>query len=252
MKKYLLIFAFFLSSVFSSCQPSFALTLSNIRTHVRRSIKDNYTDTTRHRYTDAIILDYVNEAQKEVNNALWLGYKTTSYVLSPLTTYYNLPTDLTVVNLVYFTNIQRQTIILNEKTQRPLYEKDPSWDLTSGSPIQYWISYTTLPANQTRINQRITYMPIPTRTSTGTITVWYFYQFPDLANDSDVPFDNLSLLYSYHIVLAYYAIARISEIENKAETATIYNTLYSRTIQLMKEQLGKMPGYSPGFSAGKN
>ena len=59
------IFALFVSLAwaFSSCQPSYALTLSDIRTDIRRAINDNPSDTSRRRYTDAVLLDYINEAQ---------------------------------------------------------------------------------------------------------------------------------------------------------------------------------------------
>ena len=78
----------------------YCLTLSQIRTEIRRNLRDNVS--ARQRYTDDTLLDYINQAQRDIVNETWLSMRTTSYVLTANTTYYDLPTDMIVISQVYF------------------------------------------------------------------------------------------------------------------------------------------------------
>ena len=225
-----------------------AVTLSQIRTEVRRALRDNPSDSTLRRYSDSVLLDYVNAAQREMVNTLWLADKTTSYVLSPLTTYYNLPDDFLVAHQVYFTDTFGQTTEMDEVLQRSLYDNNPSWDRNNGQPIEYWVSGSTNPQSQQSAPLRISYIPIPTYTSTGVVTAWYYSTVPDLSSDSDVPFENRKNLTNYHYALIYHVISRIKLIEGKGDEAVAYQNLYQAYTGQAQSNLGRAPNFNPGIS----
>jgi len=190
----------------------------------------------------------VNEAQREITIVGDLAQKTTVYVLTPRTTYYNLPSETIGIKQVYFADKSNQLLELTEKSQKSLYDNNPGWERNPGSPNSYWISQATNPQNQALAPLRISYIPIPTSLSTGTVTIWYSYLMPDLDLDSDVPFENRRNLYAYHYALVYYVVMRIKLIENKTTEASAYQGLYATSISTMKGKLGEMPNYTPGSS----
>lgn len=234
MKRILLIVSFlFAFSVYGN-----TATLSQIRTEIRRNLRD--TDSSRQRYTDAVLLDFINEAQREVVNATWLGEKTSSYILSPLTTFYSLPTDLIVITNVDFKDRGNTTLPLQEMTLRGLNARNPDWRRTQGTPLEYYVDKAT-----TSSQLQISYIPIPTSQSTGTVTIRYYYQVPDLSSDSDVPFDSKRHLYTYHQAIVYHATMRIKMIERRIDEANFYATLYNNYLAIIRNRLGDLPNYNP-------
>ena len=225
----------------------YALTLSEIRSQTRIAVRDNPADTARRTYADSVYNDLINEGQKEIVNLTWLADKTSSYILSAGVTYYSLPTDTLAVHQVYFTDVSNQLRELKEAGQRSLYDDNPSWETQPGTPMEYWVSGPTLPAANVSAPLRISYIPIPDRTSTGTVTIWFYTQIGDLSSDSDVPFENRRVLYTYHSALVYYAAMRIFILENSQEAAT-YKDLYGFSVTGMRENLGRMPNFNPSFS----
>lgn len=245
MKKIILALAFFLPA-----SGVHALTVSQLNTEIRIAIRDNPTDTARQRYSDSTILNFMNEAQRDFVNNTWLSEKTTQYALAPQTTYYSLPQDVLAISQVYFTNTSNQLIELEEFLQKSLYDTYPSWDRSAGSPVEYWVSQATSAEPANAYPMRISYIPIPTRTSTGTVTVWYFSKINDLVNTADVPFDGRTQLRQYDMAIAYHVIMRIKVIEGKADEAQVYQSFYQNYVNVAKSNLGKAPNYSPSMGIG--
>jgi hypothetical protein len=221
---------------------AFALTLSEIRTQVRRNVRDTATDTTLQRYLDATITEYVNEAQREVVNLTWCVEKSTSYVLTAGTTYYDLPSDFLGVQQVTFTDSDSTTFLLKEISEKVQYQTNADFEMTAlGQPTQY---FTRMPDSGTAME--IAYVPIPdTSASTGTVNVQYAYQPADLSGASDVPFDGFLTLYPYHGALVARATASIKQIEGRNDEAAIYFQLFDRYMAQMKDKNGAMPSYLP-------
>ena len=226
-----------------------ALTVTELKTGIRRAIRDDPSDTARRRFSDTYLLDLINESQKEINNALWLGHQTTYYTLRPNTTYYNLPINSLAISQVQFINTQGQTTLLKQVLQKSLYERSASWNLSRGTPVEYWVSETTSPITQGQTPLRITYIPIPINASTGTVVIWFLYRFNDLLSDSDVPFNNLTQYYSYHYAIIYKVAMHIHQTMGNQNDVTFYTQLYTSSLQLMKDRIGRNPDYTPGFSA---
>ena len=246
MKKYLPVLAILLLPSLA-----FPLTLAQVRTQIRIAIRDNPPASSLYKYTDSILLDFINEAQRDIVNQTWLAEQVTSYVLTAGTSYYNLPVSLLDINQVYFKDSGGQTLEIEAISQKALYGQMSDWQQQAGQPTQYFISQATNPMATSASTRRISYIPIPTRTSTGTIDMYYSFQVDDLANDSDLPFNGLRHLRGYDIALAYHVISRIKEIQGFVAQAESYEKRYQRAVAIMIDRLGREGNYTPGMSGGK-
>jgi len=76
------------------------------------------------------------------------------------------------------------------------------WATETGSPTHYWID---IDPN----NQKLGLYPIPEGGDAGTdnLDIEYIKMPPALTDDSSVPFDGHTLLYPYHMAIAYWASA---------------------------------------------
>ena len=242
MRNLLLLFALI---IFGYVGPAKALVLSDIETEIRVQIDDN-TSASRQRYSDTRLDSIINEAQKEIINVTWCLEKSTSIVISTMTAYYQLPTDLIAIQqggvrytIDASTSTNDDITVLPETSRTKIYQDNPEWASETGEPTSYWIRQDTNTVLWLAVS------PTPTTSSTGTLTMTYYCQGTDLSSDSDVPFLGYNFLYPYHIALAYYTTARIKLIEGEVAEAQAYMQLYQNVIVVMKDRLGQMPNYSP-------
>lgn len=238
MKRTFLMSLFFLGAV---CSVSFAKTLAELRSDLRININDTRSD--RPRYSNATLNQLLNDAQDVVVNATWLSLKTTSYVLSRGTTYYNLPSDYLAAQQVDFANVSG-VINLEEQSLKALANYNISWRTQGGKPAYYYVD-----ASSSTTNLIVSFIPIPnSATSTGTVTMQYFSSISSMTADTDVPFNNKSNLETYDDIIVFYATIRIKGIERKFDDANFYTTLYTAMLSDMRSRLGMMPNYKPGIA----
>lgn len=216
-----------------------ALTLSQIRTELRVRIRD--TSTTRQRYSDSQLLNLINEAQRDVVNETWAVEKTTTdFSLSVNTTYYAFPTDM----IAPF-NLTSNGMALPETSliQLDSLNQGNAWIHQTGVPQYYFVDRS----------KGLGFFPVPgTVTSTTTISYHYYAMAPDLAADSDVPFNGQSNLLAYDDLLIYYPAAVIYTIENEADKSKDYFSLYTARLQLMEQDVGKRPNFVPSMAGPAN
>lgn len=223
-----------------------ALTLSEIRTEVRRNVRDAASDTTLRKYSDTILNSFINEAQRETNNLTWAVEKSTSYVLSAGTTYYSLPSNFIASKLVTFADRAGLIIKLDEQTQAKSYQEEADFERSdSGTPDHFFIRYPETAGGALQV----AYLPVPATTSTGTVKMWYTYQPPDLSADADVALDEFPHLVPYHYVLVAHATARIKELEGRFDEAKYYTEVFLRYIGTMAQRFRATPGYFPSVQA---
>ncbi len=216
-----------------------ALTLSTIRDQIRRNVRDTASASARQRYSDAILLEFINEAQREVVNLTWLTEATTTYGLTTGTTFYDLPSDFLAVKLVEYEDTNSATIELKEKTYKRTFQDNPDWDNSITDPLEYFI----LQDDDTSL--QVGYVGIPSASSTGTVTIRYLNLPSDLAADGDLPFDGKLHLIPYHYSIVYHATARLKLIESKVEEANAYVQLFNISVGLAQDRLGQSPNLFP-------
>lgn len=239
------LFAVAFCAIWLSVSLGHALTLAQLKTEMRRNLRDTSSDTSDQRYSDALLTDFANEAQRDIVNTTWLSYKTTSYVLTANTTYYSLPDDIIVPVQAIFKNSGGSTIELNEVSLKSLYDNNVGWEKITGNPNQYVVTQATSSTANSTSSLKISYFPIPNNTSTGTVTLWYYNQVDDLVSDSDVPFNGKRNLYPYHMAIVYHTAMRLKIIEGRLDEAQLFSSLYLNSLKTISEKLGSMPNYNP-------
>lgn len=232
------------------CLPTYgrmahALTLGDIKVEVRRLIDDKANPKIG--YTDAEIISFVNETQREIVNQTWCLQNTATQTLSVRTTYYALPDDMLAIYQVTFRDSAGRTRNLEEVTEKSLWQDNPDYERQSGQPFSYFVRQSTA---ATDYELQIAFLPVPSSsTATGTARIDYYNQATSLTGNADVPFDGILALYPYHYALVYGTVARLKLLDAEPEDAKNYMTLYTASVQLMKDRLGAMPNYNPGFKA---
>ncbi len=225
-----------------------ALTLSEMRTQIRRNIRDTSTDTTVQAFSDATILSYVNEGQKEMNLLVWSVIGSTTITLATNTTYYSLPDNLLAVNQVSYSRTSPAgTVELKEVSERSLQQSNPDFERqTAGPPVNYFTRQSLTGGNAILLGL----VPAPSSSAAGTLMVQYISQPADLSGDSDVPFDGLLHLAPYHNLIVYYVSSKLTMIRGRTDESTAYATLYGAGLQLMTQKVGQRPNYNPGAVGG--
>lgn len=225
-----------------------ALTLAEITTEVRRRLNDNPGSSSRQRYSDSTLYDSVNSVQREVVNATWPSQNTTSYVLTAGVTFYALPDNLIAIAKVEFSDDFNGVTELSEVSLKGLYASNSDWRQQSGTPYQYYISEANI-SSASLSGLQISYIPIPTSQSTGTVTIQYFNYVQDLSTTTGnlIPFDGKKQLFGYHDILVYGATARIKLLEGRLEEAKAYYGLYGAGVDVMRARINSSPNYTPGM-----
>jgi hypothetical protein len=210
--------------------PINALTLAQIRTEARVLALDN--GTTRNRFSDARILQFINEAQRSAILESKAFIRASTFDLVSGTTYYDLPSDFFQM---YRLSSDYQT--LPEITPEAL-DKSSNWAESTGEPTHYFMNWSS--------RTKVGFYPFPNSTSsTTTIRYDYMATVPDLSGDSDVPFNSITEMLPYGYAIAYFAAARMTAIDGRLDLSTLYRAEFSAIVAKMAQEARARPSYRP-------
>lgn len=244
MKKVLIVLGFL---AFASTHVA-AMSLSDMRTQIRRNVRDTSSDTTLQTFSNAYLLSYINQAQRDINSYVWAVKATTSTTLSANTTYYDMPDAFLAAEQVVWTKTTTGiTSELEEISERSLRQRNPDYERqTAGPPVEYFIRYPKDGSD----NLELGVYPAPNSTSTGTLKVDYVAEPADLSGDTDVPFDGYEHLTPYHNSIVHLVTSRLLLIKGKTVEAQAYNALFQSDLDAMASRLGMKPNYNPSMIGG--
>lgn len=231
MKKSLIALIFLFSPLLGH-----ALTVSQIRDNIRLIVKDN--DPSRRRYSDTQLLAMENEAQRDISNATWIVWKSTSFPLVSGSTYYSIPSDS-----IEIMRLTREYKLIGENTFDKLDSDNvgAAWELIGGTPVDYF--------QDSSQPDKIGIKPFPnTSSSTGTIRMQYVAQPVDLVSDSDIPYNAYNRYLPYNDLIVYYVATRIFMLEGDANKMGVYSQLYESRVKIVTDKVGSHPNYLPSFS----
>ena len=215
--------------------PSFAITLSTARSDCRVLIKD--TGPSRTRFSDAQLLRFLNEGQKDLVQFAKPIRKSTQFELVSGTTYYSAP-----ANFLAPIRVTRSYQLLSEQSVQSL-DKQISWQTVRGLPISYFVNHSS--------RSLIGFYPFPdAATSIGTIRMEYSAQATDLSADSDEPFNGIVELQPYGYLLPFYCAYRASLIDNEVTQAQAYYAEFKRGSDMLASDAFSRPNYKPGAVGG--
>lgn len=211
---------------------SLALTLSDMRTAIRRNVRDTATSTTLQRYTDAMITAIINEGQRDVVTNTWCITKATSVSVSADVSA-ALPTDVIQVYRVLYNSASLPEINFQQEDADSGYT---SWTASTDTVPSYFIQDKTRTSGTTNIQMQLTVYPQPQ--AVATLKVFYYATAPDLSSDADLPFNSQSWLTLYDDLLVWYGTYRLLYIEGMADKANLFKSMYDTRLQVLYEDYG--------------
>lgn len=214
---------------------SFSITLSDIRTQIRRDMVDVKTSTTIQRFSDTEINFLINNAQREICDVVWCLYTSTNISVLSGTTYYTLPTNYYAIERVVYDN----QYLLPEKTIALMDREDSSWISANPTnpPENYYLSIDKTQIglypciNESSKILKVDYIKVPT----------------DLSSDSDVPYDSNPKFYPYHELIILRVLGWIYNQDQKLNQASIMFSLYTSGLNRMANQIKVSPNFVPSF-----
>jgi len=222
---------------------SFALTAADVLTRARLTLRDTSSDVVRQRFSDAQLLNWLNDGQREANANNLILQSSSTITLVAGTTEYVLPLDFLTTWRVTLNNIKLPQTNWNEQDANSV-----GWQKSSnGIPLRYYIYYAPTPT--------IGFIPAPSSTyvtqSMPTAKVWYIQQSVDLTSVSQVPYNGWVQLQPYISDLSYYVTYRGLWAIGDMDQAQQYFLEWQASLGTMKTSIGKQPDFNPGFGGNR-
>lgn len=193
------------------------------------------SSTGRVRFTDSQILNFLNEAQKNVIAMTLCIQKVYTFNTIAGTIYYEMPSDY-----IYPERVLSNNMKLEEKSPAKLDIASSKWETVSGKPINYFVNFSS--------RTKIGFYPFPnTVNDTTTIRVEYYAQATDMIY-SDTPFNAITELIPFHQMLAYYSAAQMLYIDGNINAADRYMTWFFNDRNAMQQYCRARPGYLPNVN----
>lgn len=208
-----------------------ALTLSTVRDDCRVLVQD--TGSSRNRFSNAQLLRFINEGQKDLVQWSKPIRKPYTFELVSGTTYYSTPSDFLSME-----RLTRSHQVLREESVKSL-DKNLQWQTVGGLPIAYYLNHSS--------RSLIGFYPFPSSTSsTGTIRMEYNATAVDLSADADEPFNGIDELQPYGYLIAFYCGYRASMVDGQTAQAQAYYAEYRRGSDMLANDAFARPNYRPG------
>lgn len=218
------------------------LTASDILTRARIYLRDQGTSSNRQQFTDATLLQFLSDGQREANAQNWLLTSSYTVTLTLGTTAYAMPSDFMATLRVWYQAVGVGGYIkLSETSFDQMDAQASGWTSATGIPTRYY---------QDRSSQTVlmAFWPAPSvSNSTGTAIIYYVQQSADITSSTAQPFNGKLVLQPYASALAYYVTYRGFMSMEETELATAYLQYWINFLQIMRQGTTKMPDFSPGF-----
>ncbi len=242
MLKRLLLVTSFLVGISIPSQATLAA--SDVVSRARTFLKDSQTQPQRQQFTDAQLLQFASDGQREANAVNWLLQSSFTFSLVGGTTEYAMPADFMFPNRVWYQQPGQPYTKLPATSFNDLDARSPGWVTVNGTPLSYYIDMST----------GTVYMglyPAPVTSSTGPITVYYVQNTTDLSasNETAVPFNGWLALQPYTSALAYYVAYRGYLTMEEPELANGYLTYWVNLLGIMRQGLNRQPDFNPPAGA---
>lgn len=215
------------------------LVASDIISRARTYLKDQATNANRQYFTDAVLLGFLNDGQREANSINWVLQSSMSITLVGGTTEYAMPADFISTQRVWFKPTSGTFGKLEASSMDKLDADNGNWTSASGLPTKYYIDRTTSTAVY------LGFYPAPTTTSTGTATVYYTQNMPDVSVTTGQPFAGWNNLQPYTSALAYYIAYRGYMVLEEKDLAVVYYNEWLQLLQVMRQGMNRQPDFNP-------
>ena len=222
--------------LFYAVSPSYSMTTAEILARVRVNIKDQSTIYNRQRFTDATLINFLNDGQREGNILAWLLQDRITLPIVSGTQEYNLPADFLATDRVLFNNVK-----LDQTSLSKLDTDTVGWAAATGAvPQKYYLYRAT--------STILGLVPKPLNPTILTLTVYYIKQPLEITSTSQTPWNGWNSLTPYHSALIYYVTYRAFRVMEEPTLADPYYQEWANSIEMMRKGVYTMPDFNPGFS----
>ena len=212
---------------------AFSMNRKEILNQIKWTLRDNPQFVMKHKYTDEILIDLINDAQREINDITWALHYSTRIAMITYTTSYNLPTDCYAINRV----LMDLKTVLPESTITLLDKQENGWVYAStGIPNYYFQSWD---------KTQISFTPSPD--TEHIVDIDYTQISNELTSDSSIPFNSVDKYKPYHNLIVWRVVAYCLSIDN-VPNATVFWQLWSNGVGRMANQIGVTPNFIPFMS----
>jgi hypothetical protein len=234
MRKYIVILLVFMTV--QVCHAANAWNLGILRGELRQMLRD--TDSANYRWSSTLLNERFAMAEEEFCRRT-LAVKTQNYIVTVTSqTEYAMPggwlkTDRMAraikplrTSTTRYTEIDYVTVTwLDSDKGRPFFE-----DAAPDIPQRFYINLNT---------QKIGLDPPPNKQYTGTNLIKHEYTIASssMSADSDVPFDNVPYLYTYHKGLIFYVLSLCEKDIGNNNSSVGWLQVFDAYIERAKEQL---------------
>ena len=234
MKKALILGALILASFLGNTKELSAETAASLISKTRLLSRDP-SDSGRVRFSNAQILDFLNEAQRDAIGATLCIRKQYSFDTSSGTRYYAMPTDFIAID-----RLVHDDQAFEEKSPAKLDKASTEWETVTGTPINFFVRFSS--------RTMVGFYPYPvTGTSTHTVTVDYFAQATEMTTAS-TPFNSITELAPFHQMLSFYAASSMLTIDGLNSTALYYFQRYMAYRESFNNYCRARPTYMPSVN----
>lgn len=221
--------------------PSHAvLQASDVLSRARTFIKDQSTVNNRQYFTDAVLLQFASDGQREANAQNWLLQSSFTITLIAGQSEYAVPADFMFVNRAWYQVPSGQPWQkLPASSYNDMDARYPGWQSANGGPpLVYFIDQSS---------QAVYFgvYPAPAASSTGTITVQYLQSVSDLSSTSQTPFNGWLVMQPYVSALSYYVTYRCWLTLEEPDLAKGYLDYWITFLQIMRQGLARQPDFNP-------
>ncbi len=200
-----------------------------------RLLSRDPSDSGRVRFSNAQILDFLNEAQRDAIGATLCIRKQYSFDTSSGTRYYAMPSDFIAID-----RLVHDDQAFEEKSPAKLDKVSTEWETVTGEPINFFVRFSS--------RGMVGFYPYPvTNTSTATVSVDYFAQPTDMETTS-TPFNSIPEFYPFHQMLSYYAAAQMNYVDGLISSGDRYMQRYGVYLKTYGEFCNNRPTYLPGVN----
>lgn len=217
------------------------LTASDILSRARTYLRDQSTAPNRQQFSDATLLQFLSDGQREANAQNWLIQSSYTFTLSLGTTAYIMPQDFMGTYRVWYQPPGSAFLKLDQTSMDQLDAQSSGWLSAKGIPTRYYIDRSTT-------SIYLGFYPAPSvNLSTGPVIVYYVQQTADCAATTCVPFNGNIIMQPYASSLAYYVAYRGFLSVEETELATAYLQYWINFLAMMRQGVTKTPDFNPGF-----
>lgn len=218
------------------------LTASDILSRARTFLKDQSTSANRQQFSDAQLLQFASDGQREANAQNWLLQSSYTFTMTGGTTEYAMPSDFMFANRVWYQQPGQAYIKLPATSFNDLDAKTSGWLSSKGTPQAYYIDMSTGTVY-------MGFYPAPTTASSGPVIVYYIQNATDLTVTTQQPFNGWNALQPYSSALAYYVTYRAYTTLEEPELAAPYLQYWVNFLLIMRQGLGRQPDFNPPAGA---